>query len=153
MSIMVLVISWSSMFIFYHKFQVCSIVSTIFNITKNLYLLNYFIHWLILQNRNCNYYYRKLSVETQTKPHSMKTAALCQPQKTACGWWTHSLTHHGNFPQFWTTQPVTLTSNLSRFMTHSSFWAPSMNSDKVIWPVGHISHLTKSQGKTAGTRF
>lgn len=43
--------------------------------------------------------------------------------------------NHGSFTQFWVTQPVALTSSLSRFMTHSSFCAPSMNSDKDIWPV------------------
>lgn len=67
------------------------------------------------------------------------------PQRKTCGWWTHSDKYQGNFPQFWTTQPVALTSSLSRFITHSSFWAPSMNSDKVIWPVGHKQQVREEQ--------
>lgn len=67
----------------------------------------------------------------------VQTAPLCQPQTKVRGRWTHTRGDHGNLPQFWMTQPVALTSSFSRFMTHSSFWAPSMNSDKVIWPAGH----------------
>lgn len=69
------------------------------------------------------------------------------PQRKTCGWWTHSDKYQGNFPQFWTTQPVALTSSLSRFITHSSFWAPSMNSDKVIWPVGHRNNRKSEENR------
>lgn len=71
------------------------------------------------------------------KTQDTKTAPLCQPQTKTCVRWTRSVRGHGNFLQFWRTQPVGLTSNFSRSMTHSSFCAPSMNSDKVIWPVEH----------------
>lgn len=76
--------------------------------------------------------HRKLHKETQAKlENPMRTA----PHRQMGGDPTEPVSH-GSFTQFWVTQPVALTSNLSRFMTHSSFCAPSMNSDKVIWPVG-----------------